>query len=259
MLGERMLQNCPDDSVQLNDIFIPKKSVKGVIGEYAHPLAVWNHRETYTVGLIGSCIGIYYRSKYLLLCTRHQLKALDGRSYKDVGLLDTKSHTFCSAAGIKRHPDHLNEVDLHDLAVFDFTEQCQDKPHMREHFFRLIYTPPETPQDQSARFITFEYPSKEQGYDLEENRLELRRFEVNCSLTKHIDQSKQDPTILNLTPLNQLSFNPDGMSGGPAFAIQYMDGIPHVYLAGMTVRGGSNNLYILKISFIRKFLDFWQD
>jgi hypothetical protein len=45
------------------------------------------------------------------------------------------------------------------------------------------------------------------------------------------------------------------MSGGPAFVVQYANGEPRAYFAGMIIRGGSEDFYILKSGVIMAFLD----
>lgn len=249
------------NAVQLNGLLIPIKSIEGTLCNYVHPLVVWNDNEIYSIGLIGSAIGIYYRKKYLLLCTRHQLKVLDGRSYENVGLLDKDGHSFCSAGGIRHYVSSMNEVDLHDLVVFDFTEPCKHRPHMQSGFFNLGCIPKVTTSDKIIGFIAAGYPSSNQDVNLteEERKLRLRRAQVICELAPYSEQPKEDPTLLRLSPLDPLHFNPDGMSGGTVFVMQFLNDKPHAFLAGIIVRAGSNSLYIVKTGFIQKFIDSWLD
>jgi len=246
-------------TVQLNGLLIPVKAMERTLSCYTQPLVIWNHDDTYSCGLIGSCIGIHYRNRYLLLCTRHQLKILGGRSYEDVGLLDKDGHSFCSAAGIRHYRDDINDVDLNDLNVFDFTEPCKDREHMKDRFFNLHGLPPKVPSNQVVGFVVSGYPSSKQNYGLTEETKQLgfARAQITCSLAPYEDQLKTDPTVLKLLSLSPLNFDPDGMSGGAAFVIQLVNGIGHAHLAGMVVRAGSNNFYILTIGYILKFIDSW--
>lgn len=246
-------------AIQLNRLLIPIQSIEGVLCNYTHPLVVWNNDKTFPVSLIGSAICVYYRNKYLLLCTRHQLKLLDGRSYEDVGLLDKDGGYFCSATGISHFLEPLNEVDLHDLVVFNFTKPCQARSHMKQLFFNLESVIPDTASEQIVGFFASEYPSKELDYGLAEEpkRLALRRAQVFCELAPYSEQPKEDSTLLRLTPRDPLSFNPNGMSGGSAFAIQFVNGAPHAYLAGMIVRAGTNSVYILKSGSMISFINSW--
>jgi len=45
------------------------------------------------------------------------------------------------------------------------------------------------------------------------------------------------------------------MSGGAAFAIQYVEGGPRAYFAGIIVRGGREDFYVLKSGVVMAFLE----
>ena len=248
-------------AVQLNGILIPAKSVESALCHYTQLLTVANDDETYSIGLMGSATGIFYRNHYLLLCTRHQLKILEGRPYEQVGLLDKDGKYFCSAGGIRHYVDDVNEFDLHDLVVFDFTAPCLARPNMRERFFPFANAPPEIRSDRIIAFIASGYPSKEQDYGLTENerRLGLTRAQIICQCAPSEDQLEEDPTLLRLVPMEPLRFNPNGISGGATFVLQIVDSIPQAFFAGMIVRAGLNDLYILKAGFIQKFVNTWLD
>ena len=104
-----------------------------------------------------------------MLCTRHQLEVLDGRPYEDIGLLDKDGQNFCTAGGIRHYHESLNDVDLHDLVVFDFTEPCQHRPDMTERFFNFDSAPPNVFSDQVIGFVISGYPSNEQDYGINES------------------------------------------------------------------------------------------
>ncbi|WP_144055860.1 hypothetical protein [Octadecabacter arcticus] len=68
-------------------------------------------------------------------------------------------------------------------------------------------------------------------------------------------QQPQDATLLHLKPLEELTFDPDGLSGGPNFVIQQLGRNFSAYFAGITVRAGRNDLYMVKSGFIKTLLD----
>ncbi|MBN8543769.1 MAG: hypothetical protein J0M34_05840 [Alphaproteobacteria bacterium] len=245
-------------TVQLNGLLIPIKSLEQTLALYTHPLVVWNHNETYSCSLIGSCIGIHYRERYLLLCTRHQLKTLEGRSYEDVGLLDKDGKSFCSAGGIRYYNNDINDEVLNDLAVFDFTEPCKDRTQMKERFFNLNGLPPDVPSNQVVGLVVSGYPTDKQDYGMNEEtrHLGFAQASITCSIASDENQL-EDSTVLKLNVLGSLSLNPDGMSGGAAFTLQLVNGTAHAHLAGMVVMAGSNNFYILKIGCILNSINSW--
>jgi hypothetical protein len=82
--------------------------------------------------------------------------------------------------------------------------------------------------------------------------LGFRRLQVPC--LPHEEQPS-DNALLRVTPTQPLKVSPDGMSGGAAFAIQYAVGGPRAYFAGIIVRGGREDFYVLKSGVVMAFLD----
>lgn len=96
------------------------------------------------------------------------------------------------------------------------------------------------------------YPSKAQLYDLEENNhIGIRRLSVLCVL----DSQPSDEAMLTLKALRPLDIDPDGMSGGSAFVLHFIDGKFKAYFAGIIVRGGREIFHILKSGYIYQFLN----
>jgi len=79
-------------------------------------------------------------------------------------------------------------------------------------------------------------------------------------LLRSTQPARADPkatfvTLLRVKPTQPLKVSPDGMSGGAAFAIQYAAGGPRAYFAGIIVRGGREDFYVLKSGVVMTFLD----
>ena len=243
-------------SVWLNGLLIPIRAAESTLARYTLPLVVINNDETYPCSLMGSSIGVKYKDYYFLLCCKHQLQnTLAGRPVRDVGLLDTDGYSLCSAGGI-RFFDTINDSELHDLVVFDFTEPCNNRPKMQERFFNLQHSPPEINSDRIVTFIASGFPFKDQKYDTNEESRSIgfaKRIEL-CELAPESEQSS-DKTLLRVKPLNPFNFDPDGMSGGAAFTILLDGTTQRAYLAGMLVRAGQEDIYLLKIDNILQVLD----
>lgn len=243
-------------SVFFNGIVIPPKSIESTLARWTLPLIVINNDETYPCSLMGSSIAVKHKGRYFLLCCRHQLtNTLAGRSFEDVGLLDVDGHSLCSAGGI-RFFDGLNDSDLHDLVVFDFTEPCKKRPKMQERFFNLEGLPPAVASHKVVTFVVSGFPFKDQKYEITEETRSIgfaKRIEL-CGLAPENEQPK-DTTMLRVKPLNPFDFDPDGMSGGAAFTILLDGTTPRAYLAGMLLRAGRDDVYLLKIGNILDVLD----
>jgi hypothetical protein len=96
------------------------------------------------------------------------------------------------------------------------------------------------------------YPSADQDYEVHENNhLGIARRHVVCLP----DSQPSDEALLRVKIQRPLEHHPDGMSGGAAFVIQWENGRPKAYLAGIVVRGGKESFHILKAGFVIAFLN----
>lgn len=243
-----------DYSVRLNSLLVPIGAVDTTLVHCTRSLIAVNDDDIFPISLVGSCISVRYRERYLVLCTRHQLKGWD---LQRIALLtDDGKHTI-SSGGV-RHFNEANETDFHDLTAFDFTEPCLEIESLRERFFLLKEFPPDVPSDQIVGFVAAGYPFEKQNYDLENGRrLGRAALIVTCVL----DGSNQpnDPALMRLRSTEPLTFNPNGMSGGPAFVVQMTNGEPHAFFAGIITRAGPEHIYIVGAGFVRQFMDTWLD
>lgn len=243
-----------DHSVRLNGLLIPIHAVETTLVRYAQSLIAINDNKDFPISLVGSCISVRYRARYLVLCTRHQLKNWD---LQRIALLSDDGKHAISSGGV-RHFNEVNETDFHDLAAFDFTEPCPAIESLRSRFFVLEEFPPDTSSDQIVCFIASGYPFEKQDYDLANGRrLGSAKPIVACVLDEAYQPN--DPALIRLRYLEPLAFSPDGMSGGPAFVVQLVKGEPHAFFAGIITRAGPRHMHIVGIGFVRRFMDLWID
>jgi hypothetical protein len=142
--------------------------------------------------------------------------------------------------------------DLQDIVVFNFDGACEEHPALKQNFFRLGEFPPECMNDAVVAVLNYGYPSQEQLYELhDKNHIGSRRR----STTLKAHGQPLDETLLHLRPLQRLTFNPDGLSGGPNFVIQRSGKDFTAYFAGVTVRAGKDDLYMVKSGYIKVLLD----
>ena len=249
------LEQLLDLSVRFNGILFPPQTVESALSRYANSLVVLNDDEQFPISLAASATAVHYRGKYLLICTRHQLKDLDAER---VGLFLPGNNTVVSSAGV-RHFTHVNEFEYHDLAAFDFTKPCLEIPHLKDRFFDLRAFPSDIQSDHILAFVVAGYPYEDQKYDLwESNHLGQVKRIITCELADLSFQS-QDHSLLRLRPANPINVRPSGLSGGSAFVVQLENDVPTAYFAGIVVRAGANAVSIVRAGFIQRFLDEFVD
>lgn len=243
-----LLDNFASLSVRVNGLIVPGRSIESTLARHAFSLVVNNDHEIYKISLVGSATPVLFKGRHILLCTNHQLEGVDPQQVSmlmDDGSLVVTSNGFRSYAV-------SDETDAYDIAAFDFSDAVAAHPELKRRFFRFDHVPPDALNVNILAVLVAGYPTDDQKYDLEElNHIGLARRHVVCA--PH--EQPTDAAVLTLRAHTPLTKDPDGMSGGPAFAIQLVDGQPSAYLAGMVVRGGLEYFHIIKSGFVMAFLD----
>ncbi|UWQ84745.1 hypothetical protein [Leisingera caerulea] len=250
MKDELLIQEMLNQSVRFGGIYLPSRSLQTALGNYCTNLCVWTHYDECKVQLLGTAIPVFYRNRYLLVCTGHQLRNVDA---EDVCLLYPDGSISVTSSGVRGfNPTAARDSDACDIAAFDFTEAVNDHQTLREGFLSFSMVPPNVRSNEVVALITAGYPSSEQVYDLSDNNhLGL----VKRNLTAQLDGKPADDALVRARFVKKLDFNPDGMSGAPVFVVQIEGGQLSAYLAGMIVRAGKERCYFLKIGYIKAFLD----
>ncbi len=246
-----ILETILDTSARVGSLLVPAGSLESCLGKFAYPLTVWTHDDVLKISLLGSSIGIVHSGRPLVVCSKHQLR---GCELSDVGLLLSGGEKLITSSGSRtfHEGEHLQESDAYDVAAFNLTEPASEYPELSKDFFKFQQPPPDTVSKNIVAFIVAGYPSKDQKYDLEEkNHLGT----VRRVLTAEPDSQPSDPALLKLKFLQTLDFDPDGLSGGPAFVVLLVGEEFQVYLGGMVLRSGKSHCYILKSGFLWSFLD----
>lgn len=240
-----------ETSARVGSVLVPAASLESHLGGFAYPLTVWTHHDVHKISLLGSSIGLIHDGRAILVCSQHQLR---GCELSDVGLLLHDGSKLITSAGSRtfHEGEHSLESDAYDLAAFDFSEPASEFPELTRRFYKFHQVPPDTFNSHILAIVVAGFPSKDQLYELEDkNHLGT----VRRVLTTIPDSQPSDPALLKLKFVDPLDFDPDGLSGGPAFVIQLVNGVPEVFLGGMVVRSGKTHCYVLKSGFIWEFLE----
>lgn len=250
MAGHRnkmILDRVADLGIDVNGLVIPQKFIQYALSRYAINLFILNDHEIYKILLAGSATAIRYNGREYLITTQNELKGHEDWSQVAMSAGDG---TFITAAGARWYASRQDD-DARDLVAFDFTEPCAAHPKLKRHFFDLTRMPPDTKNENIVLFVLAGFPFEGQTYDLHErNHIGVKKLQVVCTL--HSQPS--DPALFCLQASEPLSLDPNGMSGGSAFVIQMTNERFHGYFAGVIMRGGQSNFYILKAGVVHGFL-----
>lgn len=251
MRYRELLVESLETAVSVNGLFVRARNVQSMLGQFSFNLFVWAHDETFRVSLLGSATPLLYRGHHFVLCTGHQIKNVDRTDICMLtadGEFAVTSSGYCAARGGDEGMQH----DLEDIVVFNFDGACEEHPALRRSFFKIGEFPPDCMSDAVIAVLNYGYPSQDQVYELhDKNHIgSLRRSTILKAHGQPLDE-----TLLHLKPLQSLDLAPDGLSGGPNFVILKSGKDFNAYFAGITVRAGKDDLYMVKSGFIKWLLD----
>lgn len=239
-----------ETSARVGSIIVPPGSLESHLGRFASQLAVWTHDPVFKLSIPGSAIGVTHKGRKMLICSMHQLGNVE---LSDVGLLLPDGSKVITSAGSQtiRMGENSLYSDAYDIAAFDFTEPASEYPALAKNFYDFDCVPPKAPNNHILGFVVAGYPNADQKYEIEDkNHLGI----VRRVMVAELDSQPADTALHKLKFDRSLSFDPDGLSGSPAFVVQHVNGECRVYLAGMVLRAGKTHCYILKSGYLWDFL-----
>lgn len=243
-------------AVDHNGLIVPGRLVEDMFSTYCVPLGFWTGDAQWPVCIPGSATLIKYRGRYFMACTRHQLAAL-GSSEDICILLDAgPGQTRCiTSSGTISFDDKMNDGDHNDIALFDFTEPAMAEPDLKPIFLDFRGQHHDVPSEEVIGLIAYGYPFEGRDIDYEGGNLALLKQKVVC---RYHGQGADDAVHI-IRPRVPLTFSPDGMSGGPAFAIVVENYAFSIHLAGINVRGSKELIRVVKAGAIQMMMDRFID
>lgn len=234
--------------IWVNDLLVPGGAIRSVLTRYVDHLAEYHEDPIFKVSLGGSMVLLHYRNRYFGVCCNHQLR---DRKHQEVCLFERAGEKIVTSGGVA-HFTIEGESDSTDLAVFNFTDPCLEGALSSNRFFEFRELPPSVPSNEIVFTLCAGFPSKDQRYELEDkNHLGSIKRIVVCTL----DGQPSDPALIRLAPMEPLTFDPDGMSGGSAFTCIVVGGEFRAYFSGVIARAGKEYIHIIKAGYIKKLLD----
>jgi hypothetical protein len=209
-MPDLLLDQLSGTSALLNGVAILGRSIEGALAKHTFNVVVSNEDDLFSVLLRGSGTAVRFGGKELLLCTQHQLAGIDRQK---VGMMTEGGKMMLTSGGM-RHYSVRDDTDANDLVAFDFSEPVAAYPELKHRFFNLSARRPI--YQQIVGVLLVGCPTIDQNYDVyENNHIGLARRTVVCTPDPVLPA---DLATVRVTPLEPLSVDPDGMSGGTALS-----------------------------------------
>ncbi|NKC02400.1 hypothetical protein HED55_00360 [Ochrobactrum haematophilum] len=232
-------------STKVNGVLVPISALDSALAAFSTNLVVLTGHETYPISLIGSATCLHWHDKYFVVCTRHQINGLE---LSKIGMLCPDGNVITS--GGAKHFIEINDGDFHDLCAFDFTEPCKSLPRLQSRFYNVGVAPPDAPYDEFAFAQVSGFPTELQNYDMDASHIGT----VKAKVIVQLDRPSNDQAVITLRPLENMSFEPDGLSGLSVFIVHASRPNPTAYFAGIVTRASKSFVYAVKAGWILNFL-----
>ena len=238
-------------SVRHNSIFIPGRSVQHVFSRYAVCLGIWNDFQPYPISLPGSASLIRYQDRYLMICTRHQLKNSSGMENVCIMLPGDDNTTRCITSGGARWFEGIYSEESHEIAIFDFSEPVKEIPELKSMFLDFRGQHPSVPSDAVVGFCAYGYPSQLTAYEEDGSAASVTCQAIQLSLAAQ----ESDPSVHSLNVRKPLSYSPDGLSGGPVFCILVGSTGFEIHFTGVIATASRTRVRAIKSGAIQAVID----
>ncbi|KJF73157.1 hypothetical protein ASD46_09045 [Rhizobium sp. Root491] len=239
----------PRPYVLVNGLSVALQNIQAVLSRYTVCVVAVNDDPTYPVTLCGSGTLLCYSGRLYMVCCYHQVKDVD---LSRIGIFASDEAVVITASGVLQFAqDNVSEAN--DIIAFDFTESVKGTPSLQSLFFNFRAIPPNAPSTHTAFLQVAGFSFEHQEYHLgeEESRLGL----VKVKVIYQLERPSNDRAVLVLrTAEGPLNFNPNGLSGGSAFSVQFVNDKAMAFFAGMICRAGASEAYMIKSNYIEAAL-----
>ena len=240
------------EAVEIGGLYYPESLIPSALARYSVALFYRTHFPGCEVALRGSGTPLRIGERYLLFCTRHQVDDI----YKDVSLWIPRTTDYVTSESFsKNYPlDGLMTSDEMDLCSLQFTAPVRQHPKLAKVFFQI--GGPRALEDYKDVICMYccGHPFVDQIFDVyDRNAIELRHRIV----VLHSPIVTSDAALSRAQRFTPFEFDPNGMSGGPVFAV--CEGIAglEIRFAGVVCRAGHDVVHFINGAAVNRFIDWW--
>ena len=243
ILGNRLLT-----SIECNGLYIPSSGITEYCGRYSNPALYYDENfGTFGLSRGGSATYVTYRSRYFVITSKHQQRKLNA-DYKTFCVHNTERSTFITSHSV--HFPLNDPEENHDFLVYEFTDAVNDGALSQHIWFDINRQDFAQPTIKPNFVITVGFPAHRASIIYEEDRYTRA---PNAVIGKECP-----PTISNrlcFAPIEQIKFDPKGMSGAPVFGIVLEDLKYSLFFAGIVTEANTKKFHFYKARHILRMVE----
>ncbi len=256
MSDQTILERMLAGTVRFGKLIYPTESVNKSIRKATQILVVMSPDDVHQISLRGTATSIKYRHRYWLISTRHQIKEFE---MEQAGVLANFPNHYVSSEGCHSLSSTVDDSDQFDLYAWEFTGLVNEGAIESGKFLGMLDSGQLRDGEKVLGGCLFGYGFSDHTVDWSEDdehgpkmshvHLPQREFFVEY----HGDA--YESSVFKVVAINKDSAELDGFSGSPVFLYVLNDEQIECKFAGLVLRGGNGNFYVVKHSVIRRLLD----
>ena len=254
--------------IKLGSIVLPEFNNQKILAKYCVNLQFYTDFEHYETQLIGSCSLLECEGRKWAIATLHQIRNAPGllseftneeikRVASKICIISPQKTEVAlngEACHFFKDLDNTIEYDSFDLIAFDLTSQADKHPEISSYFFRLDNESIVLTQDKVDHYLLFGCPYSHQQDDRCDEESRHLKMSVQC-VAGTPEETPTDDVLGRANAEHFSALNPDGMSGGPCFALceNGSDDLL-VKFAGVINRAGNGAFNFINANYVRAFI-----
>ena len=217
-------------AVKCNDLLVPANSLGNYLRSFTEPALF--HTEgmgEFHLTKSGSLFKFKYKERYFVLTTKHQVTGKNcAYSYEQVCLMDYSANSLVSSSMVVFPEESSTEGQAYDCLLFEYTTSVTEGKLTPHGWYKLSEIERQYPTPAPILACAIGYPS----YRNEIN-YETKHFGVSPNIVWGQETNFGMEGRLAFKPLNEVLFDPSGMSGGPVFGCKLVEEKLVMFFAGV--------------------------
>jgi hypothetical protein len=217
-----------DTSVDFNGLVVPANSVAHHIMSYTSPALFYTeNNDPYSITKSGSLSKVRYKDRYFALATHHQVQG-ESYAFGQLCIHNIERKIFNTSNCVFFPDGDSSSKEEFDCLLFEFTEAVNGKGLSRIGWYDIENDLKRHKIPDSLAFCCIGYPGFRNIIDYEQESYIVAPNAVFGRESKPALRER-----LSFKPINEISYDPIGMSGGPVFGLTLENGTVAANFSGV--------------------------
>ncbi len=214
-------------------------------GIYSRPVLFERQCNEYPYSLLGSCFGVEYKNKCLIITARHVLENFKEDDISIPYIFGSDKFLPINYINYITYPDEIDDTDKFDVVIINIDKELLDKDFNEKSFFKIKECSLDAPFFD--KYVIFGFPKEINQIDYDKKKVKVQRIQLEAY---NIKESPYDYCFSLETKVENKKYL-NGISGSPILGLKKNNHGYDYCLIGMMLR----EKYFVSSNWILKILE----